>query len=82
MKLIIPLFTERLQEDEESKRRDFLALVADVRVGRNRPARESRRDEDISHLTADLDNGGISLFEFIEEAAAFCEPDPQQVYNT
>ena len=62
MKLIIPLFTERLQEDEESKRRDFLALVADVRVGRNRPARESRRDEGISHLTADLRQRGYYLF--------------------
>ncbi len=69
---------EKLQEDEESKRKDFKALQDGQPIGRNRPAVENRRNEDISHLTADLDGGGITLFEFIQEAAAFFEPDPSQ----
>ncbi len=68
-----------LQHDEESARRDYDAAKDNQAIGRSRPIRWIKRDEDIAKVTEKLDNGQLALFPFLQEASSFYNPLPRNV---
>ncbi|XP_045034567.1 uncharacterized protein LOC123475641 [Daphnia magna] len=68
-------FIQHLQECNENTERDFIAIRAAQQIRRPQRLVNKRRDRNIKTLTEQLTSSAIEIYEFLDVAEEFFEPD-------